>query len=1011
MPATTGTTTATPDGPAPRPETSAPPATALAVPGGTSSSCVTAPVAPGGASSLHVIGLGAHGGGPGEGRRLYGRDAELGVLTDLVARGLAGAGGALLLRGEAGMGKTALLGAARDAAVAQGARALSAVGVQSEASVPFAGLHQLLRPVLDRASALTTRQRRALLAAFGMGEDTAPELFAVGLASLELISGLAESAPVVLVIDDAQWIDRPSSEVLTFVARRLGAERAVMLLAARDGHDAVTSEGALNGASGGEVPDGIALSGGVLSGAVTGGGVLGAAGLPELQLGRLGDEAAGELLAAHAPGLGQAVRERLLAEAAGNPLALVELPAALSGDGAGQAAAPWLPVTRRLERTFLSRAAGLPAQARTMLLVAAADDEGDLGEIVKAAQLLDGTDLTVGALEPAVRAGLIEVHGYDVRFRHPLIRSAIYQAAAPSRRLAAHAALAEALEDQRERRAWHRAAACAGQDDAVAVELEAAARKALGRGAPRAAAQALCRAARLSADDGNRGRFLLRAAEIDFELGDADAARRQLAGARSARLEEGERLRLILWTEALNEESWYSPERVRVFADVADQLAGSQSDGAALALRALWPLSIGCWYGNPAQETRDLVVKTARRLRRGDGDPMVLSIAACADPVKEAAWVLGELRDVVPESVADPAEQHALGASLTAIWAFDLSWPFLCASVEGLRGQGRLGLLGEALASQAWAAIHLGKHRLAAAAADEAARLSRDTGRLRWALVADLALATLAGERGAQERANELIRATEAELLSVGAQSILGFAQFARARQALVGNQHGDAYEQLARVLDPSDVAHHPHVGYLGIADLIEAAVRTGRDEAARDHLARLDILAGRTGSPYLKAMAAYARPLVAPDDAAEPLYRRALDGGLSRWPFHRARLLLAYGRWLRRRRRLVESRSPLRAAMESFDALGIKAFGEDARAELRATGEAVARPAPDTLDRLTPQELQIARLAATGLTNREIGTQLFLSHRTVGFHLSRIFPKLGITSRNQLRLADLGGD
>ncbi|NJP97606.1 AAA family ATPase [Nonomuraea sp. FMUSA5-5] len=978
MPATTGTTTATPDGPAPRPETptSPAPASRVTVPP------ATAPAAPAGASSSHVAALVAHGGGPGaggagEGRRLYGRDAELGVLADLVARGLAGAGAALLLRGEAGMGKTALLGAARDAAVAQGARALSAVGVQSEASVPFAGLHQLLRPVLDRASALTTRQRQALLAAFGMGEDTAPELFAVGLASLELISGLAESAPVVLVIDDAQWIDRPSGEVLTFVARRLGPERAVMLLAARDGHD----------------------------------GVLGDVGLPELQLGRLGDEAAGELLAAHAPGLGQAVRERLLAEAAGNPLALVELPAALSGDGAGQAAAPWLPVTRRLERTFLSRAAGLPAQARTMLLVAAADDEGDLGEILKAAQLLDGTDLTVGALEPAVKAGLIEVHGYDVRFRHPLIRSAIYQAAAPSRRLAAHAALATALEGHRERRAWHRAAACAGQDDAVAVELEAAARKALGRGAPRAAAEALRRAARLSADDGNRGRFLLRAAEIDFELGDADAARRQLAEARSARLEEGERLRLILWTEALNEESWYSPERVRVFADVADQLAGSQSDGAALALRALWPLSIGCWYGNPAQETRDLVVKTARRLQRGDGDPMVLSVAACADPVKEAAWVLGELRDVVPESVADPAEQHALGASLTAIWAFDLSWPFLCASVEGLRGQGRLGLLGEALASQAWAAIHLGKHRLAAAAADEAARLSRDTGRLRWALVADLALATLASERGEQERANELIRATEAELLSVGAQSILGFAQFARARHALVSNQHGDAYEQLARVLDPSDVAHHPHVGYLGIADLIEAAVRTGRDEAARDHLARLDALAGRTGSPYLKAMAAYAHPLVAPDDAAEPLYRRALDGGLSRWPFHRARLLLAYGRWLRRRRRLVESRPPLRAAMESFDALGIRAFGEDARAELRAAGEAVARPAPDTLDRLTPQELQIARLAATGLTNREIGTQLFLSHRTVGFHLSRIFPKLGITSRNQLRLADLGGD
>ncbi|XVQ10562.1 AAA family ATPase [Spirillospora sp. CA-255316] len=908
---------------------------------------------------------------------LYGRDAELRFLSDLTSRGLAGAGGALLLRGEAGIGKTALLGAARDAAVGQGGRALSAVGVQSEASVPFAGLHQLLRQVLDRASALVPRQRQALFAAFGMAEGVAPEMFSVGLASLELISGLAEESPVLLVIDDAQWVDRPSSEVLAFIANRLDAERAVMLLAVREGHDTVLND----------------------------------AGLPELSLARLDDDAATALLAARAPELGQAVRDRLLVEAAGNPLALVEFPAALSGDGVQQALMPWLPTTRRLERAFLSRASGLPDPTQTILLIAAADDEGDLKEILGAAELLDGTAHSIGSLEPAVKAGLIELDGHEVRFRHPLIRSAIYQAATPSRRLAAHAALATALDDHQERRAWHRAAASPGPDDDVALDLEAAALKALDRGAPRAAAEALRRAALLSDPDKNRGHLLLRSAEINFELGDAVAARRQLAEAKSAKLEEGERLRLILWTEALNEESWYSPERVRAFADVADQLAGTESDGAALALRALWPLSIGCWYGNPAQETRDLVVRTARRLRRSDSDPMVLSIAACADPVKEAAWVIGKMSEVAPESTDDPAEQHALGASMTAIWAFDLSWPFLCASVDGLRRQGRLGLLGEALASQAWAAILLGKHRLAATAASEASRLSRDTGRPRWALVADLATATLANERGDHETANELIRTTEAELLSVGAQSILGFAQFARGRYALVNNRHSDAFEQLARVLDPSDIAYHPFVGYLGIADLIEAAARTGRSDEAERHLARLDALAEKTTSPFLQAMAAYAHPLVAPDDTAEPLYQRALHTRLSRWPFHRARLLLAYGRWLRRQRRLVESRPPLRAAMESFDALGIRAFGEDARAELRAAGAAVARPTPDTLDRLTPQELQIAKLAASGMTNREIGTQLFLSHRTVGFHLSRIYPKLGITSRGQLRMADLGGD
>ncbi|GGZ04054.1 helix-turn-helix transcriptional regulator [Streptomyces poonensis] len=910
---------------------------------------------------------------------LYGRDAELRLLSDITSRGFAGTGGALLLRGEAGIGKTALLKAAREAAVAKEGRALSALGVQSEASVPFAGLHQLLNPVLhDHLDHLMPRQRNALLAAFGVIDDAAPEMFSVGLASLELISGLADESPVILVIDDAQWIDGPSSEVLAFIARRLDAERAVMLLAVREGHDTVLDD----------------------------------AGLPELHLPRLDDDSAKALLEAHAPQLDRSLRDRLLVEAAGNPLALSELPAALSSQGGvAQTLMPWLPTTRRLERSFLSRASTLPDETQTVLLITAADDEGDLAEILEAAQLLDGTALPVASLEPAVEAGLLEVSGHKVRFRHPLIRSAIYHAAAPSRRLAGHAALAAVLARHQERRAWHRAAAAPGPDDDVALDLEVAAAKALLRGAPRAAAEALQQAALLSDPNTHRGRLLLRSAEINFELGSVTVARRQLAEAKFAKLERAERLRHTLWMEALNEESWFSPEQVRAFADVADQLASAESNGAALALRALWPLAIGCWYGNPAPETRGTVVRTARRLQTGDGELMTLCIAACADPVEEAAWVIGETARLAPGSVNDAAEQHALGASLTAIWAYDLSWPYLCAAVEGLRQQGRLGLLGEALASQAWAAILLGKHRLARTAADEARRLSRDTGRPRWAFVADLAMATLACERGEFDAANELIRTTEAELLTLGAQSILAYAQFARGRYAIVHHKYNDAFEQLARVLDPSDITYHPFVGYWAIADLIEAAVHTGRADEARRYFSQLNALAEKTTAPFLTAMAAYAHPLVAPEDEAESLYQRALDPRLSNWPFHRARLLLAYGRWLRRQRRLVEARRPLHAAMESFDALGIKAFGEDARSELRAAGEAIGQPTPDTLDKLTPQELQIAKMAASGMTNREIGTRLFISHRTVGQHLSRVFPKLGITSRGQLHLSDLGGD
>ncbi|MEV7811422.1 LuxR family transcriptional regulator [Streptomyces flaveolus] len=911
---------------------------------------------------------------------LYGRETELRLLSDLVSRGFEGSGGALLLRGEAGIGKTALLRAAREAAVTRGGRALSALGVQSEASVPFAGLHQLLNPVLlDHASSLLPRQRQALFAAFGMADGVAPEMFSVGLASLELISGLADEAPVVLLIDDAQWIDRPSSEVLAFVARRLEGERVAMLMAVREGHDTMLNE----------------------------------AGLAEMQLTKLDDDAAAALLRERAPRLAESVRQRLLAVAAGNPLALVELPAALPGDGSvPRTLLPWLPITRRLERSFLSRASELPRPTRTVLLIAAADDGGDLAEILRAAEILAGTALSVTSLEPAVDAGLIEILGHEVRFRHPLIRSAVYHAATPSGRLSAHAALAKALAGHHERRAWHRAAATPGPDDDVALDLEQAAFRALTRGAPRAAAEALWQAALRSRPQTHRGRLLLRSAEINFELGEAVTARGQLAEAKSAELGREERLRLTLWTEALDEESWFSPERVRAFADVADQLAGADSAGAALALKALWPLSIGCWYGNPTEETRGLVVKAARRLQRDDSEPMALSIAACADPVGEAAWVIDRTSRIAPGAVDDPAEQHALGASLTAIWAFDLSWPYLGAAVDGLRQQGRLGLLGEALASQAWAAIPLGKHRLARAAADESRRLSRDTGRPRWAYVADLALATLASERGEFDTANELIRTTEAELLSVGAQSILGFAQFARGRHAMVSKQYNDAYEQLARVLDPADITYHPFVGYWGIADLVEAAVRTGRKDEAERHHARLTALAEKTTAPFLVAMATCTHPLVVADDQAEPLYRRALDNRLlANWPLHRAQLLLAYGRWLRRQRRILEARRPLRAAVESFDALGVTAFGEDARAELRAAGEAVGRPTPSTADSLTPQELQIARMAATGMTNREIGTRLFISHRTVGQHLRQIFPKLGITSRGQLHLADLGGE
>jgi ATP/maltotriose-dependent transcriptional regulator MalT len=432
----------------------------------------------------------------------------------------------------------------------------------------------------------------------------------------------------------------------------------------------------------------------------------------------------------------------------------------------------------------------------------------------------------------------------------------------------------------------------------------------------------------------------------------------------------------------------------------------TSADGSALALKALLTVAVGCWWGNPTQETRDVIVAAAERIDAAGDDLTVLAVLACADPVQRGAVVIERISRMKGDRAEDPAALHLVGLAATAVWAFDLSWVFLARAVDGLRSQGRLGLLAQALVSQAWAAVHLGKVTTAMSTADEAARLARETGQTRWALAADLVKATVAGERGDFETASALAERAEARLLPIGAQAMLSMVQFARGRYSVAHQQYADGFEHLARILDPSDVAYHPFVGAWALADLVEAAARAGRPDQAKLHLEALESLASETSAPYLRATLAYARVLLATGDGAELVYRAALDTDLSSWPGYRARLLLDYGRWLRRQRRVAESRAPLRAARESFDALGFDGLAEIARQELRASGETSVRRTPDARDQLTPQEMQIAQLAASGLTNREIGQKLYLSHRTVSSHLYRIFPKLGTSSRSELALA-----
>ena len=900
--------------------------------------------------------------------RLFGREREFGVLNELIDRLIEGAGGALVVSGEAGIGKSALLTVVTRHARSHGVQVLSAAGVQSEVQMPFAGLHQLLQPVLPAAEKLPGRLRAALLAAFGLSDADAPELFLIGLAALELIDEAAEHSPVLLAIDDAQWLDQPSCAVLAFVARRLANLPALMLAAVPDGHE--------NPFSG--------------------------AGLDGLRLERLPPDAAAAVLDASAPGLPPAARDRLLAEAMGSPLALVELPAALEEEHDHARTLPpgGVPLTMRLAQAFAAQASGLPAATRSLLLAAAANDSDALGEALSAAGKLAGQELTMDALEPAVAARLVEVDERRLRFRHPLMRAAVYQMTSLSRRQAAHAALAQVLAGESDRQVWHLAAATVKADEDVARLLDDAAKRAVRRGAVAVAISALERAAELSEGPITQGRRLRRAAELAFDYGQPELSRQHLRAAQSLELPAEDRS-LVAWlSEATAENAWSGSARFGSFAEMAAQLiARGQAQRAAELLAAI---ALRLWWGNPDQQTRTAMVALAQRIPLAPDHPVLLTLLAFADPVRQAPLVVSRLSRLHPDA-ADPAGTYILGAAATGVWAQDRSLAFLEVAVRGLRAQGRIGLLVQALVSQAWSAVHLARQSLAATAAEEAFRLASEHGMHRWAAAAQLAQAAVAAQSGDFDAAEALVHDAEAVLLPMDANPLLALAQFALGHGAVAHRHYEVGFQQLSRLLEPGDPRYQPLVASWALSDLIEAALHIGQHDVARAHLATLASLAETTSGPLLQVELAYAQALTASDDTAEDHYTEALEGSLIAWPGHWARLQLWYGSWLRRQRRAADSRAPLRAARDSFEALGIPRLADRARQELRAAGETSPHREPEAWSLLTAQELQIARLAAEGLSNREIGQQLFISHRTVSYHLYQIFPKLGVHSRNQL--------
>ncbi len=907
-------------------------------------------------------------------RALVGRDDVLRVLLDRLVEEDPGAT-AIGLLGDPGVGKSALLERVEQEARARGHAVLRSRGNQSETHLPYASLHQLVRTLLPRVDALPVNQREALLACFAMGSSVEVNPFFTSLAVLELIVDAAARTPLLVSLDDLDLMDQPSVDVLAFVARRVAGEPVLLVGTARA-----------------EVP--------AFSDRHT---------TLWIELEGLDDDAAASLLESRSPGLGSGLRERVISQAVGNPLALVEIASALeTGSDEWTELDEDLPMTSRLEAAFITRADQLDSRARAVLDVAATDDGDSLHEVLAAAALLHGGPIDRSDLQPALEMRLVTVSGDRYRITHPLVGSAVRHAMTLDTRHRAHAALAEVLADHPDRALWHRAASAPGPDEELAGALERAAADARRRGAVATAVARLERAAALSQDGEARVRRLLGAAELEYELG-RFARVEQIRGQVSRMpLTVSDRSRLTWLEGVFHDGSSSEPAEVRRLVALARR-ATSVGD-ADLALQLLFGAARRVWWRDPGDDVRRDIVSAAQAVPVADGDPRVLAVLALAESLQLSPTVTAHLASWPADAGGRPDLAGLLGIAAFCVGDHERAETFLSTAVVELRAQGRLSLLAEVLALRSWAEINLGIFD-AARSADEAMRLGDETGQAVWAATARAAVALVDAVSGRWAPHHELLAEAEHTAMSTpnASSSILSGIQLARGLGELSIDRPERAYAELRRVFVPTDPAYQRIQQFWALGYLADAAVLTGRRDEALSVVDSVAPLAGPEPAPGSVIAVEYARAVLADDARAEELFGAALDGAASQYPWHRARLLLAHGSWLRRQRRIMESRDPLRAARGTFAALGASAWADRADQELRATGEPGWRPASQPQERLSVQESRIAGLAAQGLSNREIGQRLFLSHRTVSSHLYRIFPKLGITSRNQLAVALAG--
>ncbi len=874
----------------------------------------------------------------------------------------------MVIRGEPGVGKTALLDYLAEQA--EGCQLARAAGVEYEAELPLAGLQQLLGPsMLERSERLPDPQRDALRVALGFQEGPTPDRFLVALATLGVLSDLAENRPLVCLIDDAQWLDRASMQVLAFIGRRLAAERFALVFAVREPNAVPELEG-----------------------------------LPELVVDGLGDVDARRLLAWAVTGrLDEQVRDRIVAETRGNPLALLELPRSLTP--AEMAGGFGIPDARtlsgRVQQSFLRRIESLPEEAREVLFVAAAEPVGDVALLLRA---LDILGVSAESIVPAENEGLIEL-GPRVRFPHPFVRSAAYRAASPKVRRRGHAALADATDPgtDPDRRAWHLSHAAPAPDEAVAVELERCAERAQARAGPEAAAAFLERALELTPSTPLRGKRAIAAARAKMHAG---------------ALAEADVLLAVAAMCPLGELDVAMVQRLKALIAFAHTRGGDTPallSAAAKQLESVDP--------ELARETHlEALWAAVRSGRFAKAQGVIEAAEAAIAPMRgQSTRAIDLLLDGLTcrmargYSEALPLVSRALNAfqregfqNQNLIWcwlacqlAMDLWDDEACADIAtGLsvvaRERGALTLLPFALNYSAAHQLFAGRFDVAEQLIDEADRIAAATGNVR---IADFDV-NLAAWRGDRDKTYRLRAALIRDATARGEGFGVEAAEWATATLHIGRGEYAEALAAAQRAYDPDGLGFNVWV----LPELIEAAARQGDLAVAKTACEDLVKRSSLSESEWARGIEARSRALLTDGPEAEDLYREAIDQlGRSRVVVHHARAQLIYGEWLRRQNRRVDAREQLKAAYAALDAMGAHAFAERAQRELLATGETVRKRTADSQVALTPQEAQIARLAYDGLTNPEIGHQLFLSHRTVEWHLRKVFTKLGIGSRREL--------